>query len=119
MSYQMDVQMVDVELERFNMNKIGLEGDLEHMMKLKPTLNPESKIVKETDHAYIYDHKSARVQVVNKTALFILELCDKNNSVKEIIEKLSAMFPHISESKLEKDVVTFITDLIERGVVTF
>jgi hypothetical protein len=119
MSYLKGVQMEGVALGRCNVENADLREDLEHMMNLKPVLNPESRIVKETDHAYIYDYTSARVQVVNKTALFILELCDKSHSVEEIIEKLSATFPHVSEPKLEKDVVTFIADLIERGVVTF
>ena len=82
-------------------------------------LNLGVKLVKEGNHGYLYDHENARVQIANKTALRILELCDNSHSIRDIIEDLSELYPDIPHSKLEKDVTHFVTDLIKKGVVVF
>jgi hypothetical protein len=83
------------------------------------TLNSGVKLVKEGNHGYLYNHGNASVQIANKTALCILELCDNNHSLQDIIENLSELYPDIPHSKLEKDVTHFVTDLIKKGVVGF
>jgi len=93
--------------------------DLGVMPEVNLSLNPKVKLIKEGDHGYLYDHENVCVQVANRTALHILELCDDEHSVNDIIEDLAMLFPDVPKSKLEKDVTHFIADLIKEGVVVF
>ena len=83
------------------------------------SLNPRVKLVSEGNHGYLYDHENVCVKVANRTALHILELCDEEHSINDIIKDLTMLYPDIPQSKLEKDVTHFIADLVEKGVVVF
>jgi hypothetical protein len=89
----------------------------DYLSKMSLGLNPRVRLVKEGDHGYLYDHENANVQVANSTALLILELCNKENTLNDIIDTFSTLFPNIPKTKVETDITAFITDLVERGVV--
>lgn len=80
-------------------------------------INPMVGLIREGDHGYLYDHKNASIQVVNNTALLILEFCNEKYTINDIIDKLSALFPSIPRSEVEADITAFIVNLIGTGVV--
>ena len=51
---------------------------------------------------------------LNKTALTILELCDRNRTVTEIIAELTTKYP---SSNLEPDVHHFLFQIAARGLI--
>jgi pyrroloquinoline quinone biosynthesis protein D len=49
----------------------------------------------------------------------IVELCDGERSLAEIIEELKRRYPNEDGSRIEAEVVAFLTRLRDRGVLEF
>lgn len=49
----------------------------------------------------------------------ILELCDGNRTLSDIIEQLQLQFPEAEPSKISADVVQYLERLRDRGAVEF
>ncbi len=59
------------------------------------------------------------VKIINGTTKLIMELCDGNNSLKDIIGQLIKKFPNVSQELISKDIVNIITNLHQNGFLTF
>jgi coenzyme PQQ biosynthesis protein PqqD len=49
----------------------------------------------------------------------ILELCDGDRAVSEIIEQLKSSFPSADPVKMESDILSFLNALAAKGAVEF
>lgn len=55
--------------------------------------------------------------VVNRTGCFILSLCDGNRDIESIYVKLCGEFPEIDKETLRRDLIEFIENCIQKGVL--
>lgn len=99
--------------------KSDVESSSNRILTQNPCLKPTVEFVKEKNCGYIYDEENASIQVVNGTALSILELCDGTHTLSEIITILSNIFSEVPKKKLQEDVTAFMIDLTKRDLVIF
>ena len=65
-------------------------------------------------HMLLYPERGLEL---NAAAHAILLLCDGHHSVARIIELLTERFARTEPATLERDVTTFIAQLVDRGVL--
>ena len=78
---------------------------------MKPKLSSKIKMRKDLD-GYILYHTSGFTMLINQTSYDILNLCDGNNSMKDITKELSIRYD--TEIKtIENDVIEIIDILMK------
>lgn len=65
----------------------------------------------ESQQKHVLLYAEGMVQL-NESAAEILQLCDGERSVKEIIRALQAKFP---DADIQSDVLIFLTDALDKG----
>ncbi|NOZ10991.1 MAG: PqqD family protein [Gammaproteobacteria bacterium] len=80
----------------------------------KPRKDVRYRIV--ADEAVVVRQQSTEVLVLNEVAARILQLLDAQTTVNELIHALEAEFD-IGPSQLEHDVMAFIKELLNAGVI--
>ena len=66
--------------------------------------------------AILFNPVEDKIELLNMTGLTIWELVD-NNTIGDISEGLIEIFGDVSREELEKDVIEFIDNLVEKGFV--
>ena len=84
-------------------------------MKRKPQVTDNLEINESTDGYVIYDPTRDKVHFLNHTAAIILELCNGDNSVEEIIELLSKAY-NVPELPIA-EIQTYIDNLYKEGLL--
>ena len=79
-------------------------------------LNADFSIETFDNEILLYSISDSKGVYLNQTAGLVWELCDKNQSVGEIVALLEAAYPQQKES-VRSDVVMAIEALIENGAL--
>lgn len=69
----------------------------------------------------VYLEKECSVYSLNRTGVIVWKLINGNNSVEEIINKLSKMFK-ISDAKLNSvkhDIIELVDDMLSQNIIQF
>jgi hypothetical protein len=70
----------------------------------------------EKDEAFLFNPDNADIVVLNSTGRFIWELCNGNNTKKDIRDKLLGDF-EVSCDEADKDLSTFLGSLLEKDFI--
>jgi len=78
--------------------------------------NPDV-VIREVDEdgALLFNPDTNRVRVVNRTGLFIWNLCEKPSDVPTLVAGLKATFDEVPEADAPAQVEAYVTDLIQGG----
>jgi coenzyme PQQ biosynthesis protein PqqD len=68
----------------------------------------------EDQHMLVYPEKG---MALNAAAAAVAELCTGEHSVAEIIERLAARHPSAPRERIEHDVLAFLEQLAQRGLL--
>lgn len=68
----------------------------------------------ENRHVILYPEKGL---LLSATSAAIVELCDGERRVADIVDALDATHPEGARADIERDVVSFLTDLRQRGLL--
>jgi pyrroloquinoline quinone biosynthesis protein D len=87
------------------------------MADVRYRIAPKARLVFDSTrgkHMLIYPERGLEL---NAAAHAILSLCDGHHSVARIIELLTERFARTEPATLERDVTSFIAQLVDRGVL--
>jgi hypothetical protein len=78
--------------------------------------NPDV-VIREVDDdgALLFNPDTNRVRVVNRTGLFLWNLCEKGSDLPSMLVKLKEAFDQVPEADAPDQVTTYVTDLIRGG----
>jgi hypothetical protein len=80
--------------------------------------NPDVVLREEDeDGALLFNPDTNQVKVINNTALYIWKLCGSSCSLTELVANLKEAFDEVPADQVEKDVQSFIADMIESGFI--
>jgi len=82
-----------------------------------PRLKPDTVLRQEDDGAFLFDPVRDVLVCVNETGREIVHGLEDGLSVEEIIAMLSDSYPDIEPETLRGDVLSFVGQLVERGLV--
>ncbi len=85
-------------------------------MKGNPEQYPNLKIFEADDGYIVYHRERDRVHFLNHTAVLLLELCDGNHSVPEMIGILEKGYG--LDKPPEKEVMGIINNFEQEGLIT-
>jgi len=77
----------------------------------------ESAVPTQTEAVLVLPEKG-QVKVLNEVGARIWKLVDSKNSVRQIAENICREY-QVEQNQAEADTMIFISDLIDRGIVTF
>lgn len=77
---------------------------LAHSIPMFDDKNVFHREEKEGFHTFIKYGIQENVKIINNTAHKIIELCNGNNSVKDIYSELTKLYPDVPEKLIEKDI---------------
>ena len=73
------------------------------------------------DEEIIYDPDKKRIHILNKTGLFIWNLCDGQHSTEQIIAEVFRSFSLRSDlndkTRIEKEIRLFLNQLSQEGLI--
>ena len=87
------------------------------MLDVTPTPNPEVIGRSIDNEAVLVLPQTGKVKVLNEVGARIWELIDGSRNVRGIAESLCAEFD-VPAATAQQDAVEFITDLVDRNIVT-
>lgn len=73
---------------------------------------------KEETEYLVYNDLDGRIRILNLTAGRILELCDGNYTVDQIVDKLAEEFEDVVRDQCRQDVLDCIRELADKGIVS-
>lgn len=78
--------------------------------------NPDV-VIREVDEdgALLFNPDTNRVRVVNRTGLFIWNLCEKPSDVPSMLAGLKATFDEVPEADAPAQVEAYVADLLDGG----
>jgi len=78
--------------------------------------NPDV-VIREVDEdgALLFNPDTNRVRVVNRTGLFIWNLCEKPSDLSAIVSGLKETFDQVPETDAPAQVEAYVADLIQGG----
>lgn len=78
--------------------------------------NPDV-VIREVDEdgALLFNPDTNRVRVVNRTGLFIWNLCERPSDVPSLVAGLQEAFDQVPEAEAPEQVKAYVTDLIQGG----
>jgi hypothetical protein len=80
--------------------------------------NPDVVLREEDpDGALLFNPDTNQIKVINKTALFIWKLCDGNNDLSTIIEKLKESFENVPGDEVVDQVKEFLNEMTKSGFI--
>lgn len=82
-----------------------------------PRLKPDTVLRQEEDGAFLFDPVKDVLVCVNETGREIVRGLEDGLSVDEIITILIDSYPDIEPDTLREDVMSFVGQLVERGLV--
>ena len=82
----------------------------------KPKLRDHIVVREEDFGAILFDPQRGRMHRVNKTGLFIVQRCDGERTVDEIVSELASS-ESVSKEKVAEDVGKFLSSLQERELI--
>jgi len=85
-------------------------------MTENPRQHPNLKIFDADDGYIVYHRETDRVHFLNHTAVLLLELCDGNHSVPEMVELLVKGYG--LDKPPEKEVMDVINNFEQEGLIT-
>ena len=80
------------------------------MIDATPTLTPGLEVRDVGDEVLVYDRRHDKVHVLNRTAGFVLGLCDGSRSTPEIANAFRAAYGGDAET-VDRDVTAVLTTL--------
>jgi hypothetical protein len=69
----------------------------------------------DEDGALLFNPDTNRVRVVNRTGLFIWNLCEKGSDLPSILSGLQKTFDQVPEAEVQDQVTAYVTDLFRSG----
>jgi len=82
-----------------------------------PIPNPNILYRVIDDEAVLVMPEQGKVKVVNEVGAVIWSLLDNHRTIQEIIQEICSQF-EVDENTAEKDTIKFISDLVEREIVS-
>jgi hypothetical protein len=80
--------------------------------------NPEV-ILREVDEdgALLFNPDTNRVRVVNRTGLFIWNLCEKGLDLPSILSELREAFDQVPEAEVPDQVTGYLSEMVRSGFI--
>jgi hypothetical protein len=78
--------------------------------------NPDV-VVREVDEdgALLFNPDTNSIRVVNRTGLFIWELCEKGSDLSAMVAGLKKSFDQATEDEMPEQVKTYLAELVQNG----
>ena len=86
-------------------------------MKANPKQAPELKIFEADDGYVVYQRERDRVHFLNHTAVLLLELCNGEHSIPDMVAILEKSYG--LEAPPEEEVTEIITKFEQEGLIRF
>lgn len=85
-------------------------------LDFKPKKREDLKIENIEDGSVVYDPLNDKVFLLNSSASVILEMCDGNFTIKEMIDIISETL-NIKKKKVSEDMIKIINEFIKKNII--
>jgi PqqD family protein of HPr-rel-A system len=71
----------------------------------------------ESTGAFLFDPDDGSLKYLNATAYLLCQTIQKGTSETQLVDTLAAQYPQASKTRIEEDIVRFLADLEENGLL--
>ncbi len=69
------------------------------------------------DEALLYDARKENVHVLNRTARFVWDMCDGNNTIADIKKSMQEQYDTISVDELTADLTAILQEMQQKNLI--